>query len=252
MRKSNNDDDGGWDELDRWASETDGADSANSSKPLSASEQVTLIDESVAKVRTLWRNSVNMICNAAAEVARTVKRLDAEHKKRYAKKLGYGNTVFNMLKRIGEDKRIPKIIKHLSPSISTIYQVSHLSNEQLKLGISEGIVNPGATRDDIKIFRGSHKSPPKPATPSEPKQHLVKASDVHDDPDEYLEDEEFLEDEPQDEPETSEESNTFYQALVTQWKAGGVRRSTWRTTPENERQKFIKEVFVREPFTPSV
>ena len=75
MRKSNNDDDGGWDELERWASEPDGADSANSSKPLSASEQVTLIDESVPKVRMFLRRSVKDICAAGIECAGTAKRL---------------------------------------------------------------------------------------------------------------------------------------------------------------------------------
>jgi hypothetical protein len=212
------------------------------------------------------RRSVKDICAAGIECAGTAKQLDTKHRTLYAKKLGCGNTAFNMLKRIGEDKRIPKIIKHLPPSISTIYQVSHLSNELLKLGIDREIVSPKATRDDIKDFRGTHKPPTKAATPSEPKQHSAKTnkaqesassseqktSDVHDDPDDFLEDEEFLEDEQQDEPETSEESNTFYQSLVTQWKAKGLRRSTWQTTPENARQKFIKEVLRREPFTPSV
>jgi len=103
MAKSNNEDDGGWDDLERWANETDETDSSNASKPLSASEQVALIEKSTPKVRTFWRGSVKLICDAAAECARTAKRLDAEHKKLYVKKLRCGNTVFNMLKRIGED-----------------------------------------------------------------------------------------------------------------------------------------------------
>jgi hypothetical protein len=90
MAKSNNEDDGGWEELERWANEPDETDLSNASKPLSASEQAALIEESTPKVRTFWRGSVKMICDAAAECARTAKRLDAEHKKLYVKKLQFG------------------------------------------------------------------------------------------------------------------------------------------------------------------
>ena len=261
MAKSNNEDDGGWDEFERWANEPDETDSSNASKPLSASEQAALIEESTPKVRTFWRGSVKMICDAAAECARTAKRLDAEHKKLYVKKLRFGNTVFNMLKRIGEDKRIPKNVKHLSPSISTIYEVSHLSNEQLKLGISEGIVNPGATRDDIKIFRGRHKSPPKLGTqqpgkrpgaaaraPDSGRRSERETSEPQDD--EFLEDEEFLEDDQQDDSEPSAESDDVYDSVVAEWKKIGLRRSTWQAMPGNARRKFKEEVLQPEPFKP--
>jgi hypothetical protein len=38
--------------------------------------------------------------------------------------------------------------------------------------------------------------------------------------------------------------------VVAEWKKVGLRRSTWRATPENVRQKFIEEVLRPEPFKP--
>jgi hypothetical protein len=208
------------------------------------------------------RRSVKDICAAGIECAGTAKQLDTKHRTLYAEKLGCGNTAFNMLKRIGEDKRIPKIIKHLPPSISTIYQVSHLSNELLKLGIDREIVSPKATRDDIKDFRGTHKPPTKPATPSEPKQHSAKTnkaqesassseqktSDVHKDPDDFLEDDDDFSEDDQEESEASVEADDAYNAVVGEWLKRGLRRTKWQALPKKLRKSFIEDVLLREPF----
>jgi hypothetical protein len=68
--------------------------------------------------------------------------------------------------------------------------------------------------------------------------------------DEFLEDEEFLEDDQQDDPEPAAESDDVYDSVVAGWKKIGLRRSSWRATQENVRQKFIEEVLRREPSKP--
>jgi hypothetical protein len=88
MAKSNNEDDGGWDEFERWAKEPDETCSSNAGKPLSASEQVALIEESARKVRMFLRRSVKDICAAGIECAGTAKQLDTKHRTLYAEKLG--------------------------------------------------------------------------------------------------------------------------------------------------------------------
>jgi hypothetical protein len=152
--------------LERWVNEleeTDDATQANGKQ--SAGERMKLIDELASKIATLWYKSTKTVYHTAVACAEAARRLGPEQKKLLLKKLPFGESTFSKLVQIGKDSRIHKFIKKLPPSYSTIYLVSQLSDEQLKVGIETGIVNAEASREDIKKLRdaGGQASEPRRA-----------------------------------------------------------------------------------------
>ena len=83
MAKSNNEDDGGWDKLEREFCKVKNnvATPANGSKPLSASEQAKLIDKFASEIRSLWYRSVKAILVIATACAEADRQLGPKQRK---------------------------------------------------------------------------------------------------------------------------------------------------------------------------
>jgi hypothetical protein len=258
--------DDGWDELERefCKVKNDVATPANGSKPLSASEQAKLIDKFASEIRSLWYRSVKEILDMAKACAAADRQLGPKQRKILVEKLPFGESAFSKLVQIGKDLHIRDIIKWLPPSYSTIYLVSQMSKQQRESGIEAGVIHADATREDIENFRAGDRSSPKADPRSEPERRSAKAnkaqesagrseqktSDADEDFDFSLDDDEDSSEDDQNGSEPSAESDDVYDSVVAEWKKVGLRRSTWRATPENVRQKFIEEVLRPEPFKP--
>jgi hypothetical protein len=258
-----------WPGAEDWINEKE-ADTLKPTKRLkkrSAGEGSEVIDEFASRIAALWYRSTEAILETATACADAATRLNAGQKNMLLEKLPFGVSTFSKLVQIGANKRIPKIIKRLPPSMSTIYEVALLSNEQLKVGIETGIVSADATRDDIKLFRESHEPEPKAGGPLKPPggrrgttnkaQDSVERSrrmpsEPDDDFDLNFDDDEECSDDDQVGSEESVEGDDAYDALVDEWEDEGLlRRRTWQATPENIRQKFTEKKLRREPFKPA-
>ena len=166
-----------------------------------------------------------------------------------------------------------------------------MSDEQLTAGIETEVITSKATREDVEAFRhadaakGEANPSAKPplgapakgtsedarAGPKAPERDNYfddlddgedetgwsgsseqDTSDVHDDPDEFLEDDEDISDDDQEESEESIEADDAYDALVDEWKKTGLlRRAKWQAISKQLRQKFYKNILLREPVKPA-
>lgn len=196
-----------------------------------------VIEDFVSKITTCWYRSTKAIFDTATICAQADEQLNPAQKKKLLKRLPFGQSTFSKLVQIGKDQRIPKIIKRLPPSMSTIYEVTLLSDEQLDQAKEAHIISAEATRDGIKLFRESGKTDAAAGT-SEPADDFDNSFD---------DDEKFLEDD-QEEPEESIEGDDAYDAVVGEWLKQGLRRTKWQALTKKLQKKFIEEVLLREPF----
>ena len=226
-----------------------------------------VIEDFVSKITTCWYRSTKAIFDTATICKLADEQLSPAQKKKLLKRLPFGESTFSKLVQIGKDRRILKEIKRLPPSMSTMYEVTLLSDEQLEQAIEAGVISAEATRDDIKVFRESGKPALKAGGPSKQAGHRAAPNKTHaaartseptrtgreveeeEEEEEDDDDLDFLED---DEDEAkSEQTNTIYQALLAEWKGKGlIKRNTWLATPPAVREKFYNDVLRREPFEP--
>jgi hypothetical protein len=216
-----------------------------------------VIEDFVSKITTCWYRSTKAIFDTATICKLADEQLSPAQKKKLLKRLPFGESTFSKLVQIGKDQRIPKSIKRLPPSMSTMYEVTLLSDEQLEQAKEADIISAEATRDSIKLFRESGKPALKADGPSKPAGHQGAPNKTHaaagtsepadDFDDSFDDDEEFLEDD-QEGSEESIEGDDAYDAVVGEWRKQGLRRTKWQALPKSLRQKFIKDVLLREPF----
>jgi hypothetical protein len=206
-------------------------------KHLPTKKQAKLIDGFASEITTLWHKSREAIYALATACAEAAKQLDPGQKKILMKKLPFGDANFSKFVQIGKDQRIIRHLELFPPSMSTIYEITLLSDEQLKLGIETGIIDANATREDIKDFRDGGSRAPATGKRSESgrrsgatnkAQNVGKRGGHKTSKDEYLDD--FLEDE--------ESSDPVYDALVAEWKRKGLSRIKWQAAEEKLREKL--------------
>jgi hypothetical protein len=251
LQSSNDESD---DPLTRFVEDSEDADAATPT----TSEPAQPIDKFASKIGALWHRSIESIWELAAACAEAAKQLSPDQKKKLVKKLPFDESTFSKLVQTGKDQRILENLKRLPASMSTLYEITFLSDKQLQLGIETGIIDADATREDIKDFRAGGKPAPKAGAPSKPggtnkAQHSAGSSgrttSKHENFDDFPEGNQESLDDDLDSPEPSE-SDEDYDALVADWKTKGLRRTKWQATPKIKRQRFIKEVLCRESFRP--
>ena len=234
----------GWDEVDAFVA----GDHLN--------ERQRRIEKLAAKIMVLWYRCAQAIYDTGVACAREDKRLIPIDKKALLKKLPFSASRFSKLVQIGKDGRLPEIMKRLPPSFSSIYLVSTLSNEQLKIGLDAGIINTEARRKDIEHWRdGLASEAPAGASPKPLSGAPAKATGKHSRTGSVVEEDDyfnFSEDEESNatESDSSEETATIYAALVAEWKAKGrLSRTSWLATPPVAREKF-NEFLLHQPYLP--
>jgi hypothetical protein len=212
-----------------------------------------LIADYAAKISSSWCRSVEEILKAGAYAAEAVKKAP-EGRKLLLEKLKMQESTFSKLVQIGDNRQLPKIIKHLPPSFSTIYLISQLPQEQLDEGVETGMINTEATREEIKKLKAGEeakggKGPKKPHNvPAEAPESTIQEELQEDDDDDLDFDDDDTE---AAESDSSEEDTTIYDELLEEWKEKGLRRSRWIATPTPARQRFIDDVLLPAPFKPA-
>jgi hypothetical protein len=238
-------DDKGWDEFSEEIESFIKGDEANP-KTGGKHNEAKLIEEFASKIKASTSRSVQEILKRGAYCVQAEKQLSPEGNETLLKKLPFGASERSKYLRIGRDGRLPKNIKQLPPSFSTIYLISLLPDDQLKAGIKTGIISARATREDIERFGGDAASKPKASLIAKSRAGRTKALDEPTRTGREVEEEEEedddldFSDEEEDEAksEESKKTNTIYQALLAEWKGKGlIKRNTWLATPPAVREK---------------
>jgi hypothetical protein len=222
--------------------------------PISAEEE-KVVEEFASRISTSWFRSVKQIYMTGSECAEAQGRLGPKARRALLNKLPFGASTFSKLVQIGNDHRIPKIIKHLPPSFTSIYCITRLSTSELKAGLRAGIVKTDATREEIQQLRGNASSKTgitraKPSTGAPAKATNVTSTE-HELP-EQNDDLDFssADEDEANATESSEQGDSdIYKTLVADWKDYGLRRRAWLATPPGVRPKFV-QLLLGEPFKP--
>jgi len=244
--------DKGWDQFSEEIDSFIKGDEANP-KTGGNHNEAKLIEELASKIKASTSRSVQEILKRGAYCLQAKKQLSPEGNETLLKKLPFGDSERSKYRRIGRDGRLPKNIKQLPPSFSTIYLITCLADDQFNAGIKAGIISARATREDIERFADDAATKPKASPTAKSRagqtKALDKATSTGPEAEEEDDDLDFLED---DEDEAkSEQTNTIYQALLAEWKGKGlIKRNTWLATPPAVREKFYNDVLRREPFEP--
>jgi len=146
----------------------------------------------------------------------------------------------------------------LAPHYSILYEITQLTDEQLKQGIETGIINPSARRSDVESLRSPRRGPeqsenegsgaqgPNPntspdaaeATGRKSKQKVKRYHEADDSEDEF--DDEDIE---VDAEEERRKPVITFQRLQFDWKTKGrLLRADWEDAPKKDRCRFIKDI----------
>ena len=90
------------------------------------------------------------VADSCAEADGTVKT--AAEKEEFFSKLKIDKSMFSKYVKIGKNKFIRKYLSSLPLSFTTLYFVACLTEDDLKAGIKEGVINPSATRQAVQAW----------------------------------------------------------------------------------------------------
>ena len=114
-----------------------------------------------------WQRGVDAFVNVGRLCAEAKARLTNAQKSILIQALPFGETAFSKFVQIGSDARLPEIQRLLPPHYTTIYAVTLLTDEELKLAIAENVICPDMRRAELQRWRKSrnpvHRSSPNEA-----------------------------------------------------------------------------------------
>jgi len=113
------------------------------------------------RINQHWTKAVQSIFEVASACAEGNK-LDSAGKKRLFSLLPFSPATFSKLASIGADNRLDdkSIRQLLPPSLSTIYEVQQLNDQQLQAAVAQGVLNPKVTRAELQKWgRRDAKTP---------------------------------------------------------------------------------------------
>ncbi len=102
-----------------------------------------------------WRKSVDGILQTARYCSLADERLSQRDYEALQAKLPFDNTILCKLSKIGSDTRLfdPTVRALLPASYSILYEIHHLSDEELSKAVESGALYPGAKRKDLLELR---------------------------------------------------------------------------------------------------
>jgi hypothetical protein len=121
-------------------------------------QKVAAYAESISQA---WQKSTDCILRVAAHCAAAKNELSRSEKQELIERLPFGEVMFSKLANIGDDSRLNKHQELLPPSISTLYLIQNLSDEQLEAAVTEQILRPDVTRSEVEEWKlGKTDTPP--------------------------------------------------------------------------------------------
>src|SRR6266480_8165842 len=118
------------------------------------------VAEYAERISGNWQKAVGSIFKVAADCAAAKNELTRSERLELLERLPFGESMFSKLASIGADNRLNEHQELLPPSISTLYLIQNMSNEQLEAAVTEGALRPDVTRDDLEEWtRGKNDRP---------------------------------------------------------------------------------------------
>jgi hypothetical protein len=113
------------------------------------------VDRYLSGIKKHWHVAANSIMQASVLCAKANVELDVIDKRKLISALPFARPTFSKLVAIGRDKRLLKreVQRLLPPNYSTIYEISHLDDSQLKQAIESKVLKPTVRRADIVAWR---------------------------------------------------------------------------------------------------
>jgi hypothetical protein len=108
------------------------------------------VTEYAERISANWQKSTDSILQVAADCAAARNELTAPEKRELMERLPFGESMFSKLASIGNDTRLYEHKKLMPPSISTMYQIQELSDEQFETAKTEKVLRPDVTRDKVQ------------------------------------------------------------------------------------------------------
>jgi hypothetical protein len=137
---------------------------------LTAAQYAERINQSVKKT-TLGFIETGKECSEAD------KRLSAEEKKVLHSKLNMDKGTFSNYVAIGNCKALEKFNASLPPARTTLYELTDLAEEEIRRGIDEGVLHPGATRQAVLTWIRLLKGKSAPANDNQIVLRIVRPAD---------------------------------------------------------------------------
>ena len=170
------------------------------------------VDHYAKEIRSGWRTSVAailLVCRLCEEARKT---LDYLQRQQLIKRLPFEEATFSKLCTIGRNRLLldEKLQKHLPANWSIIYQLRNLKAEELQKAISEKVLTPDTTRNELNKWLSENSTYKK------------------------------------DDRRRAEPNKTYHegllQSLLAAWEASPEIVETWRKSPKAVRSRFFQAI----------
>lgn len=115
------------------------------------------VDQYVDEISGAWHRACESIIHVGSLCASARIDLKPADLKILKSKLRMNDATFSKLIKISQDSRITDQSNqsYLPPSYGTLYELTHLTDDEFRTGIADGIVRPDMQRKDVESLRTS-------------------------------------------------------------------------------------------------
>jgi hypothetical protein len=145
---------------------------------------VKSVDDFEREISGAWHRALSSIIDVGKLCAEAASALDRADLNDLKSRLTMSDATFTKLVKIAQDQRIadPENQLRLPCSYGTLYELTHLSDDEFEAAIGDGSINPDMQRNDAAALRPSSSSDATSQTSSQPKKAvLLKIVAVDDD-----------------------------------------------------------------------
>jgi hypothetical protein len=106
------------------------------------------------RISVHWQKACHSILEVAIACAEFDEACTPKEKKHLLEILKLSAPAFSKLVKIGSKRRLrdEAIQERLPASVSTMYEISNLTDQQFDLALAKGTIHPGVTREQVKKF----------------------------------------------------------------------------------------------------
>ena len=111
-------------------------------------------------INSSWHKTTNSLMNTARLCAEAGNELPPAGKEKLFEELDFNKATFSKLAKIGSQQhlQLADVKQFLPPTYTVVYEIAKLSEEDVRLAISEGIISPSMTRSDFDAWVAKQKA----------------------------------------------------------------------------------------------
>ena len=194
-------------------------------------DDASLIRSYADRISCGWHHAAEDMMGIARLCLEASQRLNLSAKKELIRQLPFKEAAFSKFVQIGKDAFLHALQAQrlLPPHYTIAYQLTRLTDEELKSALSEGVINPNMKRADLQSWLKARRLRMHDSSPADHSPPILDRCGAE---------------------VVAAKDELAFAALQAAWSASELQ-TAWTNATDAARQRFVREVLLMSPVSPA-